>query len=134
VNLKSEARFKKRIKALFKNTFFWKLTLFGNAIILAGSVLLFVFESQLQTPPADFLDCILWSAGTVTTIGYGNLTTFSTPGKLTLLALMLTGTAFVWTYMAFLVTRFIAPELSLLEKDMHDVEKEIQNFKMEKSK
>ncbi len=128
MNQWSKARINRRIKALLANSFFWRLTLFGNSIILLGSFMLYLFESELQSPPVNFLDCILWSAGTVTTIGYV-LTPLTTVGKLTLLGLMLFGTAFVWTYMAFLVTAFITPELGALKKDMHDVEREIQQFK-----
>ena len=106
------------------------MTIVGNAIIIIGSLLLFVFEANTQNGVIDFLDCLLWSTGTVTTIGYGNFIAQTVYGKLTLLGLMLSGTLFVWSYMAFLVTGLIAPELSSLERDVHGVEKEIHDLKL----
>lgn len=103
------------------------LTLSGNGIILLGSVLLWHFEGGGKI---GFLDCILWSAGTVTTIGYGDTTPESVAGKLTLLALMLFGTLFVWSYMAFLVTGLMASELSSLERDVHEVERELRGLRL----
>ena len=44
---------------------------------------------------------------------------------------MLTGPIFVWSYMAFLVTGLIAPELSSLERDVHEVERELHGLKIE---
>lgn len=79
----------------------------------------------------QFLDCILWSAGTVTTVGYGEMTPHTVMGKLTVLGLMLFGTLFVWSYMAFLVTGLIAPELASLERDVHEFEKDIRGMKVE---
>lgn len=121
-------KFKKRFFALFKHPFFWILTFVGNFIILLGGSLLYFFEFNTQQPPITFLDSILWSTGTVTTVGYGNYQPQSFSGKLTILFLMMTGTLFVWSYMAFLVTALMAPELTLLEKEVHDVEKEIQDL------
>lgn len=124
-------KFKKRFTALAKHPFFWILTAGGNSIILVGSALLYTFEANTQQPPMTFLDSILWSTGTVTTIGYGNYHPQSFSGKITILFLMLAGTLFVWSYMAFLVTALIAPEPTSLEKDVHDVEKEIQGLRQE---
>lgn len=99
-------------------------------MILLGGGLLYFFESSAQAEqPAEFIDCLLWSLGTVTTIGYGNYTPQTFAGKITLIALMITGTLFVWSYMAFLVTGLIAPELSSLEHDVHEVEKELHNIR-----
>ena len=113
--------FRQRFKALFDHPFFWILTIVGNMIILLGSSLLWIFETTNRNTPITFLDCILWSAGTVTTVGYSDFTPQTTAGKLTILVLMLAGTLFVWSYMAFLVTGLIAPELSSLERDVHSL-------------
>lgn len=123
-------KFIERFTALLKHPFFWILTVGGNSIILVGSLLLYIFEKNNQSS-LSFLDSVLWSTGTVTTIGYGNYHPESILGKVTLLILMLAGTLFVWSYMAFLVTALISPELTSIEKDVHDVEKEIQELKHE---
>lgn len=125
-----KGRLVSRFRTLVKQSFFWNLTIAGNAIIVAGSVLLYRFESASQGPvPLGFFDCLLWSTGTVTTIGYGSYIPTTIPGKITILALMLFGTLFVWTYMGFLVTGLITPELTTLEKDVHEVEKELRDLK-----
>ena len=111
---------KKRFKTLFLHPFFWMLTAVGNFIILVGSFLLWYFEGHLHQAPFSLLDCLLWSAGTVTTVG-SDLNPQTIPGKLTVLVLMLGGTVFVWSYMAFLVTGLIAPELPALERDVHNL-------------
>lgn len=123
---KQVSRYVKRLWALVRHPFFWTLTVIGNAIILLGAFVLYRFESGAGL---DFLDCLLWSAGTVTTIGYGNFSAVTSAGKVTLLFLMLLGTLFVWLYMAFLVTGLIAPELSSLERDVHEVEKELRDLR-----
>ena len=128
--LKSQLRrSKKRFKNLFRNPLFWTLTLIGNGIILVGSGMLWVFETDPMKNNPDYLDYLLWSAGLVTTIGYGNFVPMTVAGKLTVLFLMLIGTLFVWSYMAFLVTGLIAPEFNSLEKDVHDVEKDVRELR-----
>lgn len=126
---KRKLRLDRRFKNLFRNPFFWILTIGGNGIMLGGSFFLWIFEGA-SDGSRGFFDCVLWSAGMVTTIGYGNMTPQTFAGKLTVLGLMLFGTLFVWSYMAFLVTGLIAPELASLERDVHDVEKELRGLKL----
>jgi voltage-gated potassium channel len=124
-------RYKNRLVALIKHPFFWILTLGGNAIVLLGAIFLFIFESESPHGPKEFIDSLLWSMGTVTTIGYGSLTPVTFSGKITVLILMALGTLFVWSYMAFLVTGLINPELSSLEKEVQDIEKEVRDVEKE---
>ncbi len=124
-------RYKNRFAALIKHPFFWILTVGGNAIVLLGAVLLFNFESGSPAGPKEFIDSLLWSMGTVTTIGYGNFMPMTLSGKITLLVLMALGTLFVWSYMVFLVTGLINPELSSIEKEVQDVEKEVRDVEKE---
>lgn len=87
-------------------------------MILGGSALLMLFESNANEEPKMFLDYVLWSAGTVTSVGYSDFTPQTIPGKLTILFLMLSGILFVWSYMAFLVAALLAPELADIENDI----------------
>lgn len=125
------AQYRSRLLALVKHPFFWFLTIFGNSVIFLGSLLIYIFEGHSEQKALQFIDCILWSTGLVTTIGYADFTPQSLGGKLVVLVLMLCGTLFVWSYMGFLVTGMITPELSTLEQDVHDVEKELKDMKVE---
>lgn len=122
-------KFFRRLKTLVRQPIFWALTIFGNSIALIGAVILYSAEGLQQTPSLQFIDCLLWSFGVVTTVGYGEFVAHSFIGKITLLGLMMTGTLFVWTYMGFLVTGLIAPELASLEHDVHIVESQLRDLK-----
>lgn len=121
--------FKNRFYTIFSNPFFWILTIVGNAIMLSGGLLLMKIESAVQSNPLQYIDYLLWSAGLITTIGYGDYMAVTVLGKYVVLALMLIGTLFIWSYMAFLVTGLFAPELASLEKEVHEFEKEVLDLK-----
>jgi len=121
----SKMSYAKRIRTLVKRPFFWALTILGNSLIIVGSVLIHLSESGFQAQPFEFIDSVLWSTGIVTTIGYGSYIPLTLLGKMSVLGLMLFGTLFVWSYMAFIVAALISPEISSLEKDMNEVEREL---------
>ncbi|MBY0314869.1 MAG: potassium channel family protein [Bdellovibrionales bacterium] len=121
-------KYKRRLTALLKHPFFWVLTVCGNSMIIAGTLSFYIFETPYRKHPLSLMDCLLWSTGIVTTIGYSNNEAFTFAGKLTILILMLGGTLFLWSYMAFLVSALITPELSSLENDIHQVEKELEDL------
>lgn len=130
MNLKNS---KIRFKAIFKNPFFWFLTIVGNSIMVAGGFLLMWAESLVpQFEGYQFLDFLLWSAGLITTIGYGDYMAHTVLGKLIVLGLMLFGTFFLWLYMAFLVNFLFTPELDKMEKEFKEIEKEMHDFKLNK--
>jgi Trk-type K+ transport system membrane component len=122
-------RYVRRLKTLFLHPFFWFLTVIGNSIVIGGSILLYHFERDSQPSSLEFIDCLLWSAETVTTVGQGYHAPYTLAGKITLLLLMFTGPVFIWSYMGLLVTVLIAPELNSIEKEVHDVEKELQELR-----
>jgi len=123
----------KRFIALVKHPLFWFLTVSGNLMIVLGGIILFYLESN-GDKPVQFVDCLLWSTSIVTTIGYANYAPHTFFGKITTMGLMLLGTFFLWSYMAFLVTALISPALSSIEKEMQDVEKELIELKTEEQK
>lgn len=123
-------RSKNRFVTIFKNPFFWILTILGNSIMLLGSLLLMAFENvEVSTKSYDFLDYLLWSAGLITTIGYGDYMAQTFSGKMVVLSLMLFGTLFLWLYMAFLVNALFMPEFVAMEKEFKEIEKEMHDFK-----
>ncbi|MFN8945640.1 MAG: potassium channel family protein [Pseudobdellovibrionaceae bacterium] len=114
-----------RILHLIQNPAFIGLTILGNSIIVLGSISFYYFEKTNHVPALSYLDCLVFSTGIVTTVGYGNVVIASVGGKLTVLFLMLMGTIFVWSYMAFLVTALLAPELINLEEETVKMEKKV---------
>ena len=130
---REKVEFYKRFIALVKHPMFWFLTIAGNAMIGLGSLALFYLEAAGEKP-LQFVDCLLWSTSIVTTIGYSSYVPQTFFGKITVMGLMLIGTLFLWSYMAFLVSALISPALSSLEREVQDVEKELSNLKTEEHK
>jgi len=120
--------FKKRFEILFKHPFFWILTIIGNGFITIGGSFIWLVEFPGNNS-VKFIDCLLLSAGMMTTVGYGSYAPETTLGKLIVLGLMLIGTLFIWLYMAFLVTVLITPEINSIEKEFHEIEKEILDLR-----
>lgn len=127
-------RYRTRLKTLFKTPTFWILTLTGNLVILLGAIFLFHFESQNGNTQIQFIDSLVWSTSLTTTIGSGNYVATTTFGKITVLLLMLIGTLFVWSYMAFLATALIAPELYVLERELQQFENDLSLLKSDEKK
>ncbi len=119
-----------RFGTLLGQPLFWFLTITGNAMIVLGGIGLFYFESTLNKS-LQFIDCLLWSTSLVTTVGYVSLVPQTFFGKILVLVLMMLGTFFIWSYMAFLVAALISPALMSLEKEIEEVEKEISDLKSE---
>jgi Ion channel len=132
MKLRRLRRSKIRFATIFKNPFFWILTIVGNSIMLLGSLLLMWCESSTTaaTNSYQFIDYLLWSAGIVTTIGYGDYMAQTYFGKFVVLVLMLFGTLFLWLYMAFLVNALFIPEFMAMEREFEEIEKEMHEFKL----
>lgn len=124
--------YKRRFRTLFKSSVFWLLTATGNMIILCGSFALYYFEAMSAPIKFEFIDCLLWSTSLTTTIGYHTFAPQTFGGKMTVILLMLFGTVFVWSYMAFLVSALIAPELTAIEEEVQKVEIDINKLKSNK--
>lgn len=130
---KNRKIFIKRFLTFVTHPLFWILTLAGNALIIAGAFTMFYFESFGDLHPT-LIDCLMWSASIVTTIGFIPWVPVTTFGKITAIVLMLLGTFFVWSYMAFLLAAFISPALTALEKDFEEVEKELSELRIEEQR
>lgn len=125
-------RSKIRFATIFRNPFFWILTVIGNSTMLFGAFLLMWSEGSTLVKSYQFVDYLLWSAGIITTIGYGDYMAQTLFGEFVVLALMLFGTLFLWLYMAFLVNALFIPEFMAMEKEFEEIEKEMHEFKLNK--
>lgn len=122
-----------RFGALLSQPLFWFLTISGNALIVIGGLGLYHFESQGNSD-VQLVDCLLWSTSLVTTVGYASFIPHTFWGKILVLLLMMLGTFFIWSYMAFLVTALISPALVSLEKEVEEFEREILELRSDERK
>lgn len=113
-----------RLAPLVKMPAFWAVTVIGNGFILCGATGLYYFEKGTQSKPLTELDSLSWAIGLVTTVGYGNLTPVTTEGKILGILLMIGGTLFLWSYMGLLVGVLLAPDISLIEKELKGIKRE----------
>lgn len=128
-------KFIKRVMTFINHPLFWYLTIIGNGMILVGSLLLYQFEAEsAHNQSLTLIDSLLWSTGIITTVGYADYIPHTLPGKITVLGLMLFGTIFLWSYMAFFVSALLSPALNSLEKEVQEVEKEVSDLKIEEQK
>jgi voltage-gated potassium channel len=121
-------RFHYRLYKLLSYKFFWFLTLTGLVLMAVSAVLVYNLESHHQSEK-EFIDYIVWIVGIVTTVGYGNIEIQTFPGKVIACCMMLLGSLYLWSYMAFLVTALIEPEIRKVGKEVHELEQDLDTFK-----
>jgi Ion channel len=113
-----------RLIPLVKMPVFWLISLLGNGFVAFGAVVLFYLEHDHQVKPLTLLDCVSWSVGLVTTIGYGDLIPGTDGGKILGIVMMIGGTLFLWSYMALFVGVLLAPDISLIESEIKGIKRE----------
>lgn len=113
-----------RLMPLLRMPAFWSVTFIGNGFVAAGAAGFYFFEKEAQIAPLTALDSISWSIGLVTTVGYGNLTPLTPGGKIVGIFMMLGGSLFLWSYMALLVGVLLAPDISLIERELKGIKRE----------
>ena len=113
-----------RLRPLASMPVFWFLSLLGNGFIAFGAIVLYHVETGHQGKPLTLLDCVSWSVGLVTTIGYGDLIPLTQEGKLLGIVMMIGGTLFLWCYMGLFVSILIAPDISLIESQIKGIKRE----------
>ena len=107
-------------------------TILGVLIICIVSFgfVFYLVEPQIKT----FGDGIWWALVTITTVGYGDITPFTTLGKLVAGALMFVGLGLIATVTAIVSAKFIANYVDhhtnddVLEK-LEELEAEIEKLK-----
>lgn len=113
-----------RLMPLLKMPVFWTVTFIGNGFIACGAVGLHYYEQDFQSKPLTVLDSLSWAIGLVTTVGYGDLTPVTSGGKILGIVLMIGGTLFLWSYMGLLVGVLLAPDISLIERELKGIKRE----------
>lgn len=79
---------------------FITLTVLGNSLVMVFAVIFYFAEKKDNPNVTDFLSAIWWSFSTATTVGYGDITAVTVPGKIIGIILMLVGLAIFAVYTA----------------------------------
>ena len=124
--------FAKSIGDLLISPLFFVLTLVGNGIILFLAYAYFMVESSYRQ--LSFFDAIWFSFTTVTTVGYGDHTPQSMPGKIVAILMMLVGTSIFACFTALFANTLLHGDIIGLKKgvkDMKTIEGQIEKKEIE---
>ncbi|CAN5490728.1 hypothetical protein BH10BDE1_BH10BDE1_23110 [soil metagenome] len=79
---------------------------------------MYFVERDINPKINSMLDTIWWAVATVTTVGYGDVSPMTVPGKIIGLILMVLGTALFWSYTALFANALITDEIEEFETEM----------------
>src|SRR4030095_6064731 len=123
--MRKETRF---LFHIFLHPTFIYLSLMGTGILLIAVTAVYFLERDLNPRLHTFFDGLWWGVSTITTVGYGDITPITFPGRLIGLVLMYTGTVLFIAFTGILVTfwtkKEIEKEIQPIEKEMAEEEKE----------
>ncbi len=94
----------------------------------SSAVTIYILENHHQTD-REFIDYVVWVIGIVTTVGYGDVQIKTVMGKFIVSGLMLFGSLYLWSYMAFLVAALVEPEINKISKDVDLIEHDLETVK-----
>lgn len=101
-------------------SFFRPVTIFlffiSSSIILLSSVGFYLLEKDTNPKMTSLLDSIYFTVATMTTVGYGDITPHSAPGKILAIVMMIVGAGFFVSYTAVLSSSMIEIEQQHLKK------------------
>ena len=110
---------------------FVTLALIGNSIILIGAFAHYSLEHGLNPKVVTFLDSLWWSVATVTSVGYGDVSPVTPPGKVVGILMMLTGTTLFCSFTALFATALLAGQIEEVENEMKSIEVNVKRIEDE---
>lgn len=116
--------FSQRLLTLFRQPIFIALTIIGNSTIVCGAVVLYHLEYGINPSIHSYLDTIWWAVSTVTTVGYGDVSPVTPPGKIAGIILMIGGTALFWSFTALFAGAVLTEEILDVESEIKDLERD----------
>lgn len=126
------ARFlKKKAWRLVSHPIFLFLTVCGNLLIASGAVFLYVIEHGSNPQIHTLLDTVWWAVSTVTTVGYGDVSPITPPGKIVGIILMIFGTALFWSYTALFAEALVSEEFDDFTSELRVIEKRLVELRDE---
>lgn len=108
--------FLQRSRILIKQPVFLTLTVLGNSMIVAASLALYYFEHGVNPKINTWLDTVWWAVATVTTVGYGDISPITVPGKVIGIIMMIIGTVLFWSYTAMFAGAIMQTEQEEIKK------------------
>lgn len=79
---------------------FLTISFVGNTTVLVFASIIYFLERNVNPQINTFIDALWWSFATTTTVGYGDITPSTIPGKIVGICLMLIGVAIFSVYTA----------------------------------
>ena len=129
------AKFGADIKAIFNSRGLRSIVYATIFLIIFFGFLFFVSEPEVET----FSDGIWWALVTITTVGYGDITPYTTLGRIVASSLMILGIGFIATITATVSAYFLSnfgekqTTLDDVLIKLEKIENEIEKIKEEKN-
>ena len=96
------------------------LTFFSRTLIAVYGALFFWIEGPHNPKVTGIFDGIYFAVTTVTSVGFGDLTPLTVPGKALTILMMLTGTMIFVAFTALVSTAVIEAEMKMSLKSVND--------------
>jgi len=126
--LKLFKRESRKLLRAFLHPAFIYLTIVGNVILFLAVTAVYFLEKDIPSPMNSYFNCLWWGVSTITTVAYGDLLPVTFGGRIIAIGLMYTGTvlfiSFTGVLLSFLMKEEVEKELTPLEKEVHEEEKE----------
>lgn len=120
--------FWRQVFKMFSDPIFIALTMVGNGLMVVGAVVFYFLEAAVNRNMTGFLDALFWAVTTVTTVGYGNVTPATAPGKILGIVLMIAGTALFAVFTAFFANALMAPEVGELDAEIRAIKRSLSRI------
>ena len=103
--------FSKLIGRLILSAPFLTLSFYCNLIVSIFAFIIYFLEKDINPKINHIIDAFWWSFATTTTVGYGDITPITIPGKLIGICLMIIGVAIFGVYTALFARAILDDEI-----------------------
>jgi voltage-gated potassium channel len=120
-----------RLRSLLVQPVFLVLALLDTACVVLAAIGLWLLEHGTNPKIHSLLDTMWWAVATVTTVGYGDVQPITLAGKVLGIFMMVLGTAFFWSFIAFFAGALVSEEIADVELEVKELGKDV--LRMEKT-